>query len=330
MTNPNSIVRLHSRNSGRASVLETNIPFQLYDMGLLKGNGVVPSQNADMNVTVGGSASKPDIVIAETPAGYKIALDIAGTATLTLTAPSENAKIVAIVAYTDDLSIASTDTTTTGNTSSCGLIQVSGTAAASPDKPTDAQIRTAITADGATGSQATYAVLAYITVSATTTVITSSLIKTPNALWGLIAMYYPIGSYYETSDASFDPNIEWGGTWLEDTAGKVLVAKDEGTFGTVGNTGGSEEHRHDFKIGLAAHYGAMVGDNLNGQGAYKYSTGGYAATGTVGSALEVYINSGIENTGITGTETIRESTGDTDIASSLQPYIVIKRWHRTA
>lgn len=181
MTNPNSIVRLHSRNSGRASVLETNIPFQPYDMGLLKGNGVVPSQNADMNVTVGGTASKPDIVIAETPAGYKVALDIAGTATLTLTAPSENTKIVAIVAYTDDLSIASTDTTTTGNTSSCGLIQVSGTAAASPDKPTDAQIRTAITADGATGSQATYAVLAYITVSSATTAITASLIETPDA-----------------------------------------------------------------------------------------------------------------------------------------------------
>lgn len=181
MTNPNLIVRLHSRNSGRASVLEANMPFQSYDMGLLKGNGVVPSQNANMNVTVGGAAGKPDIVIAETPAGYKIALDIAGTATLTLTAPSENAKIVAIVAYTDDLAIASTDTTTTGNTSSCGLIQVSGTVAANPDKPTDAQIRTAITADGATGSQAAYAIVAYVTVAAATTAITSSLIEIPDA-----------------------------------------------------------------------------------------------------------------------------------------------------
>jgi hypothetical protein len=27
-------------------------------------------------------------------------------------------------------------------------------------------------------------------------------------------MNYPIGSYYETSDANFDPNTVWGGTWV--------------------------------------------------------------------------------------------------------------------
>lgn len=29
---------------------------------------------------------------------------------------------------------------------------------------------------------------------------------------------YPVGSYYETSDTTFDPNIAWGGTWVEDTS----------------------------------------------------------------------------------------------------------------
>jgi hypothetical protein len=27
--------------------------------------------------------------------------------------------------------------------------------------------------------------------------------------------YYPVGSYYETSDTTFDPNSAWGGTWEE-------------------------------------------------------------------------------------------------------------------
>lgn len=27
--------------------------------------------------------------------------------------------------------------------------------------------------------------------------------------------YYPVGSYYETSDANFDPNTAWGGTWTK-------------------------------------------------------------------------------------------------------------------
>lgn len=28
--------------------------------------------------------------------------------------------------------------------------------------------------------------------------------------------FYPVGSYYETSDSNFDPNAEWGGTWLSE------------------------------------------------------------------------------------------------------------------
>ena len=29
-----------------------------------------------------------------------------------------------------------------------------------------------------------------------------------------VDMFFPVGSYYETSDASFDPNVSWGGTWV--------------------------------------------------------------------------------------------------------------------
>lgn len=39
----------------------------------------------------------------------------------------------------------------------------------------------------------------------------------------LLDVFYPVGSYYETSDTSFDPNVSWGGTWVEDTAGRVLI-----------------------------------------------------------------------------------------------------------
>lgn len=183
MTNPNQIVRLHSRNNGRGSVLESNMGFQIYDTGLLTGSGVVASTSASLSVVVGGELASPDIVIAQTPAGYKVALDIAGNTSLTLTAPTDNSKIVAIVAYTDDLALASTDETITGNPSSCGLLAVSGTAAASPEKPTDTQIRAAITADGATGSQATYGVIAYVTIAAGTDVITDTLISNQEAFF---------------------------------------------------------------------------------------------------------------------------------------------------
>ena len=31
--------------------------------------------------------------------------------------------------------------------------------------------------------------------------------------------YYPIGSYYETSDTAFNPNTAWGGTWVSEVNG---------------------------------------------------------------------------------------------------------------
>ena len=32
----------------------------------------------------------------------------------------------------------------------------------------------------------------------------------------LLEVFYPIGSYYETSDANFNPNTVWGGTWVKE------------------------------------------------------------------------------------------------------------------
>lgn len=40
-----------------------------------------------------------------------------------------------------------------------------------------------------------------------------------------IDLYYPVGTYYETSNANFNPNVEWGGTWEKDEDGTVLSSK---------------------------------------------------------------------------------------------------------
>lgn len=37
-------------------------------------------------------------------------------------------------------------------------------------------------------------------------------------------IFYPVGSYYETSDANFDPEDAWGGSWILETAGLVHVS----------------------------------------------------------------------------------------------------------
>lgn len=44
----------------------------------------------------------------------------------------------------------------------------------------------------------------------------------------------PVGSYYETSDTSFDPNVTWGGTWelIENTK----IVKQKELFNNFNNT----------------------------------------------------------------------------------------------
>lgn len=47
-----------------------------------------------------------------------------------------------------------------------------------------------------------------------TNALTSEQIKAINLL-------YPVGSYYETSDTSFNPNTAWVGTWTYTTSGSI-------------------------------------------------------------------------------------------------------------
>ena len=65
---------------------------------------------------------------------------------------------------------------------------------------------------------------------------------------GNLDTFYPVGSIYQTTDNSFNPNNVWGGTWVK-IEGKVLVGLDlnDLDFNTVGNTGGAKGawyHRH--------------------------------------------------------------------------------------
>lgn len=134
----------------------------------------------------------------------------------------------------------------------------------------------------------------------------------------MLELFYPVGSYYETSDTSFDPNISWGGTWVEDTAGRVLVAVDSGTFDTVGDTGGSETstHRHWQTGGADSdHY-------------YDLSSSGVSSEGL--NTRIVTKNRISMSAGSASSDAMRQSSTYDANSSTVQPYTVVKRWHRTA
>lgn len=171
-TNPNNAVGTNAAYDGRTSVKAFNDGIGAYSRGILSGWACSP--NTGMTVSLGGDGTTRDIAIAEDVAGNKTTINNISEAPISVTmgaAPSTNSRIDLIVAYVDNPPQGSA--TSIDNPGACGLIAVGGTAAADPVAPNDSAIRTAITADGASGSTAYYVVLATITIASGTTDLTS-------------------------------------------------------------------------------------------------------------------------------------------------------------
>ena len=140
-------------------------------------------------------------------------------------------------------------------------------------------------------------------------VVNRSVTSADDQTQRMLNLFYPVGSYYETSDTSFNPNTAWGGTWVEDSKGRVLVGQDTtGTFATIDATGGSEtvtltvdqipSHSHvlPYRVGTVSNGGSWFTD--------PGVTDGYSGA--------------------------TQATGGGQAHNNLQPYKVVKIWHRTA
>lgn len=55
----------------------------------------------------------------------------------------------------------------------------------------------------------------------------------PDAFNYLLEWCYPVGSYFETSISTFNPNTVWGGTWVLDPDAGSMIIDDTATTGTV-------------------------------------------------------------------------------------------------
>ena len=175
MTNPNNAVGTNAAYGGRTSVNAFNDDLNIYSRGIISGWACSPKSG--MTVQIGGNGSERDVAAAEDNAGNKTSINNISGSPIDVTipaAPATNNRIDLIVAYADNPP--SGTSTVVDNPAACGIIVVSGTAAASPTAPTDATIRSAITADGASGSTAYYVILAQIRVGTGVTTIGSGVI----------------------------------------------------------------------------------------------------------------------------------------------------------
>lgn len=168
MTNPNNAVGTNAAYGGRTSVNAFNDDLAVYSRGIMSGWACSP--NSGLTVSLGGDGTTRDVAVAEDNSGNKVTINnISGSpVNVTLSAaPGSNSRIDAIVAYVDNPPQGSS--TIADNYEACGLIAVSGTVSSSPVPPTDSAIRSAITADGASGATAYYVILATVNIASGTT-----------------------------------------------------------------------------------------------------------------------------------------------------------------
>jgi hypothetical protein len=153
--------------------------------------------------------------------------------------------------------------------------------------------------------------------------VLESVLPTPSP----VDFFYPIGSYYETSDANFNPNTAWGGTWVLESGGRVHISSGANEANTtnfwgsypagtnifpLGEMGGEPRHTltinempsHQHQLTLDA-YGTDTASGVkwtsgNNMGKFKYA----------GDMIE--------------------PTGGGQAHNNIQPYVVVNRWHRTA
>lgn len=225
-TNPNNAVGTNAAYDGRTSVKAFNDGIGAYSRGILSGWACSPSTG--MTVSLGGDGTTRDIAIAEDVAGNKITVNNISEAPISVTmgaAPSTNSRIDVIVAYVDNPPQGAA--TSIDNPGACGLIAVEGTAAADPVAPNDSAIRTAITADGASGSTAYYVVLATITIASGTTDLTSSNIAAGSSarIGAQNIDFTTLSGNYSTSE------VDTGYTWING----VHIYKKTIDFGALPN-----------------------------------------------------------------------------------------------
>lgn len=199
MTNPNNAVGTNAAYGGRTSVNAFNDDLTIYSRGILSGWACSPKSG--MTVQIGGNGADRDAAVAEDNAGNKTSINNISGSPIDVTipaAPATNNRIDLIVAYADNPP--SGTSTVVDNPAACGIIVVSGTAAASPTEPTNAAIRSAITTDGATGSTAYYVIIAKIRVGTGVTTIGSGVITQGD----VVKSYATAGDDTVTTDAIAD------------------------------------------------------------------------------------------------------------------------------
>lgn len=122
---------------------------------------------------------------------------------------------------------------------------------------------------------------------------------------------WPVGSIYITTDASFDPNVSFGGTW-ELLKNRFLVGAGEDY--DLGDTGGEAAHALTV-YEMPDHHHSIA---LSASGSTEYEPYSAIVSSSTGSKVSYHTNS------------LTHRTGTNQPHNNLPPYQAVNMWHRTA
>lgn len=164
-----------------------------------------------------------------------------------------------------------------------------------------------------------------------------------------VLRYYPVGCYFETTDTTFDPNTEWGGTWVLETEGLVHISsgtnyvvsannQDGGvkqiTYTPQGTNAAIKLTASQSGIRSHSHYvKAIAGSNQQQvRGAWQNTTNNSSTSGAAwGGQAGSWELQAVSNTAYDAADAHGHTfTGTQATLDNMQPYKIVNRWHRTA